>query len=68
MSSIARLLLLVPSLIAGWFIAKQDVRFWIITCLIGLIFLALTCVAGMYVPALRIWPQKRTRPKAPPEA
>lgn len=47
---IARVLLLIPSLLAGWFVSRSDPRFWVVALAIGLVFLALTALAGFYGP------------------
>lgn len=47
---IARLLLLIPSVVAGWFVSRADPRFWVVTLAIALVFLALSIVAGIYMP------------------
>lgn len=49
---IARVLLLIPSLLAGWFVSRSDPRFWVVALAIGLVFLALTALAGFYGPDL----------------
>lgn len=60
-SLIARLLLIVPSLIAGWFVSKDNVAYWIVAFAIGLVFIALTIVFEIYVHPL-------LRRRSPPEA
>lgn len=52
MAWLARLLLLVPSVIAGWFVSRQDARFWVVTMAIGLVFIALSSILAMYAPGL----------------
>ncbi len=53
-SLIARALLIVPSLIAGWFVSEDDVAYWIVAFAIGLVFLLLTIAFELYVhPLLR---------------
>ena len=47
---IVRLILLVPALIAGWFVSREDGRYWVITLVIALVFLALTVAASAYLP------------------
>lgn len=54
----ARIVLIVPALIAGWFVSREDARFWVVAMAIALVFLALTCLIGLYASALR---GKRTR-------
>ncbi len=54
-----RILLFVPSLVAGWIVARADPRFWVVTMAIALIFLALAIIAGIYVPGLHPWARKR---------
>lgn len=59
MQLLARLLLIVPSLIAGWFVSEDDVSFWVIAFAIALVFIALTIAFELYVhPWLR---QRRQR-------
>ena len=51
---IARLLLFVPSVIAGWFVSQEDVSYWIIAFAIALVFIVLTIAFELYVhPRLR---------------
>ena len=45
---LAQLLLFIPALVAEWFVSRNDPRFWVITFVIGLVFLMLLCVAGLY--------------------
>lgn len=61
MAWVARMLLIIPTLIAGWFVSKEDPRFWIVAMAIAFVFLALTCLVGLYVPPLRVWPRRRER-------
>jgi len=57
-SLIARLLLIVPSLIAGWFVSEDDVSYWVIAFAIALVFIALTIAFELYVhPRLRRGPK-----------
>lgn len=59
MQLLARLLLIVPSLIAGWFVSKDDVAYWVVAFAIALVFIALTIAFELYVhPWLR---QRRQR-------
>lgn len=51
-SLIARLLLIVPSLIAGWFVSKDDVAYWVVAFAVALVFVALTIVFELYVHPL----------------
>ena len=51
-SLIARLLLIVPSLIAGWFVSKDDLAYWVVAFVIALVFIVLTIVFELYVAAL----------------
>jgi hypothetical protein len=51
-SLIARLLLIVPSLIAGWFVSTDDVAYWVIAFAIALVFIVLTIVFELYVHPL----------------
>ncbi|WP_375188950.1 hypothetical protein [Sphingobium yanoikuyae] len=43
---IARLLLFIPSLVAGWFVSQEDPRYWVIALAIGLTFLALGIIGS----------------------
>jgi hypothetical protein len=57
-SLIARLLLIVPSLIAGWFVSKDNVAYWVIAFAIGLVFIILTIAFELYVhPLLKRGPR-----------
>ncbi|POR54209.1 hypothetical protein [Bosea psychrotolerans] len=51
-SLIARLLLIVPALIAGWFVSKDDISYWIVALAIALVFIVLTIVVELYVRPL----------------
>ncbi len=59
MSLIIRLLLLIPSLVTGWFVSREDPRFWIAALAVALMFFALSIIAGLYLPELRLWPFRR---------
>jgi len=51
---LARLLLIVPSIIAGWFVSRDDVSYWVVAFVIALIFIVLTIAFELYVhPWLR---------------
>ena len=51
---LARLLLIVPSVIAGWFVSKDDVSYWVVAFVIALVFIVLTIAFELYVhPWLR---------------
>ena len=58
MAILARILLLIPSIVAGWFVSREDPRYWVIALVVGLTFMALSIAAGLYVPALRFWPSR----------
>jgi hypothetical protein len=58
---VARLLLIIPALITGWFVSKEDPRFWVVAMAIALVFVTLTCLVAFYVPPLRVWPRRRER-------
>ncbi|SMP55620.1 hypothetical protein SAMN06296065_10212 [Novosphingobium panipatense] len=58
MAWLARLLLLVPAIVAGWFVSREDPRYWVIAMVVALVFLALTCVAAIYAPRLSIVPRR----------
>ena len=54
MQLLARLLLIVPSVIAGWFVSKDDVSYWVVAFAIALVFIVLTIAFELYVhPRLR---------------
>jgi hypothetical protein len=56
---LARLLLIVPSVIAGWFVSRDDVSYWVVAFVIALVFIVLTIAFELYVhPWLR---QRRQR-------
>jgi hypothetical protein len=56
---LARRLLIVPSVIAGWFVSKDDVSYWVVAFAIALVFIVLTIAFELYVhPRLR---QRRQR-------
>ena len=57
----ARVVLFVPALIAGWFVSREDGRFWVVTMAIALVFLALTCLVGLYATTLRGGKRSRER-------
>lgn len=44
----ASMLLFFPALVAGWFVPRGDPRFWVISFVIGLVFLLMLCVAALY--------------------
>ncbi|MFT3977185.1 MAG: hypothetical protein QM688_08755 [Sphingomonas bacterium] len=56
---IARLLLLIPSLVAGWFVSREDPRFWVVALAIALTFMALGSLVGLYLPGLHPWTRKK---------
>lgn len=49
---IARLFLFVPALVAGWFVSKEDPRYWVIALVFALTFLAIGLAANIYLPGL----------------
>lgn len=51
-SLIARLLMIVPSLIAGWFVSEDNVAYWVIAFAIALVFIILSIVFELYVHPL----------------
>ena len=54
MQLLARLLLIVPSIIAGSFVSKDDVSYWVVAFAIALVFIVLTIAFELYVhPRLR---------------
>lgn len=52
---IARLLLFVPSIIAGWLVAEGDISFWIVAFVIALLMIAAGSALFLYAPRLRSW-------------
>lgn len=52
MAWLARLLLIIPAMMVGWFVSREDPRFWVIAMAVALVFLALLCVVGIYFPQL----------------
>lgn len=61
MAWLARLLLMLPAIVAGWFVAREDPRFWVVAFVVALVFLALSCIAAIYVPQLSIFSRRRPR-------
>lgn len=59
-SLVARLLLTVPSLIAGWFVAEDDVAYWVVAFAIALVFIVLTIAFELYLHPLL---GRRERPR-----
>ena len=57
---LATMLLFLPALVAGWFVPRDDARFWVVSFVIGLVFLLMLCVAVLY--AGRVLP-RRDRPR-----
>jgi len=51
-SFFARIFLLVPSVIAGWFVAEEDVAYWVIAFAIALVFVVLLIAFELYVHPL----------------
>ena len=62
---LVRLLMFVPSLIAGWFVSREEPRFWIVSLTVALVFLVLTAVVGLYVPRFRLWGRKNDDTPSP---
>lgn len=52
---LARLFLLIPAIVAGWFVSREDPRFWVVSMAIGLTFLALSAIAAFYLPRIPWW-------------
>lgn len=48
MTWLGRLLLLIPAMVAGWFVSRSDPRFWVVAMAVGLVFLFLFCLASLY--------------------
>lgn len=61
MSWLARLVLFVPAIIAGWFVSRQDPRFWVFAMAIALVMFAMTIMMFMYLPSARKARGKRRR-------
>lgn len=59
MAWLARLFLMIPAMITGWFVSREDPRFWVIAMVVALVFLALSCVAAIYCPQLSIFARRR---------
>ncbi|MDF0543934.1 hypothetical protein PX699_16400 [Sphingobium sp. H39-3-25] len=55
MAWLARLLLAVPAIVAGWVVSREDPRFWVFAMVVALVFLALSCIAALYAPRLSIF-------------
>ncbi|MCR4520815.1 MULTISPECIES: hypothetical protein [Bosea] len=55
----ARLFLIVPSVIAGWFVSKDDVSYWVVAFAIALVFIVLTIAFELYVHP---WLRRRRQP------
>ena len=56
---IARLVLFVPAVIAGWFVARDSSQFWVIAFAIALVLMAVTAVVSLYFPRLGFWRGRR---------
>ncbi len=61
MAWLARLFLLVPAIVAGWFVSREDPRFWVIAMAIALVFLALSSIAFIYAPDFSVFARRRGR-------
>lgn len=61
MTWLARIILFVPALVAGWFVSREDPRFWVVAMVVALVFLALTCILAIYVPTLRAFAARAKR-------
>lgn len=59
MAWLARLLLLVPAIVAGWFVSREDPRFWVVAMVVALVFLALFCIAAIYAPRGAMFSRRR---------
>ena len=53
------LILAVPSVIAGWFVSKDDVSYWVVAFVIALVFIVLTIAFELYVHP---WLRRRRQP------
>jgi membrane protein YdbS with pleckstrin-like domain len=49
MQLLARLFLIVPSIIAGWFVSEDDTAYWVVAFAIAMVFVALTIAFELYV-------------------
>lgn len=49
---LARLFLLVPALVTGLFVSREDARFWVVTFVVALVFMATSMIASIYLPGL----------------
>ncbi len=56
---LARIALFIPALIAGWFVAQDDPRYWVIAFVIALIFMASGIAVWLYLPRLGPWLKSR---------
>ncbi|PZU64025.1 hypothetical protein [Sphingobium sp.] len=61
MTWFARSLLFIPAIVAGWFVSREDPRFWVVAMVVALVFLALLCVAAIYAPTGSIFSRRRGR-------
>lgn len=61
MTWLGRLLLLIPAMIAGWFVSRNDPRFWVIAMTVGLVFLFLFCLITLYASRLSSKARRRRR-------
>ncbi|WP_294444506.1 hypothetical protein [uncultured Sphingomonas sp.] len=59
MAWLARLFLLVPAIVAGWFVSREDPKFWVVAMVVALVFLALFCIAVIYAPTGATFPRRR---------
>lgn len=52
---LASLLLVVPSIVAGWIVSTENLSFWVITFVIAMVMLALIAAVLLYIPWVRSW-------------
>lgn len=50
MAWLVRVLMLIPAVVAGWFVARDDARFSAVALTIALVFLVLFCAVCAYMP------------------
>lgn len=62
MAMLARLLLFVPAIVAGWFVARDDGRFWVVAFVVAMVFMVVSILASIYMPSLRIRDSKHLPP------
>jgi hypothetical protein len=61
MAWLARFLMLLPAIVAGWFVSREDPRFWVVALVVGLVFLFMLCVAALYGERLGLGWRKQAK-------